>query len=119
VAIKRQPSGSPRLLSGHCQITGKRFPPKHLAKTSASSGIAKQNATKSMSSRRREYVSVVADSTPAAQNITSPLLRPRTFSPRERHVMRPSALEIVAGDCTFVVGHHRIDIGLVLVIFLT
>ncbi len=32
---------------------GNRFPPKRSAKASASSGLAKQNTTKSRSSRRR------------------------------------------------------------------
>jgi hypothetical protein len=44
--------------------------------------IAKQNTTKSLSSRRMEYVSGVADRTPAAQNITSRFVGPRTFSAR-------------------------------------
>jgi hypothetical protein len=52
---------------------------KRLAKVSASSGLAKQNATKSLSSRRREYVSCAADKAAAAVNITSLFLRPRTF----------------------------------------
>jgi hypothetical protein len=43
-------------------------------------GFAKQNTTKALSSRRTEYVSGVADRTPAAQIITSLFLRPRTFS---------------------------------------
>jgi hypothetical protein len=38
-----------------------RSPPKHLANAIASSGLAKQNTTKLRSSRRREYVSGVAD----------------------------------------------------------
>jgi transglutaminase-like putative cysteine protease len=50
------------------------------ATASASFGFAKQNTTKALSSRRTEYVSGVADRTPAAQNITSLFLRPRTFS---------------------------------------
>jgi hypothetical protein len=57
-----------------------RSPPKRLAKASASSGLEKQNITNSLSSRRREYVNGVADRTPAAQNITSLFLRPRTLS---------------------------------------
>ena len=62
---------SPRLFSGYFQVTGNRFPPKRLAKTSASLDLAKQNTTKSPPSQRSEYVSGVADRTPAAQNITS------------------------------------------------
>jgi hypothetical protein len=46
--------------------TGNLSPPKRWAKATASSGLAKQNTTKSLSSRRREYVSGVADRTPAA-----------------------------------------------------
>jgi hypothetical protein len=38
------------------QATGDRLPPKRLARACASSGLAKQNTTKSLSSRRREYV---------------------------------------------------------------
>ena len=40
-------------------VTGKSSPLKRLANASASSGLAKQNTTKSLSSRRREYVSGV------------------------------------------------------------
>jgi hypothetical protein len=45
--------------------------PNGSANASASSGLAKQNTTNSLSSQRRKYVSGVADRTPAAQNITS------------------------------------------------
>ena len=51
-----------------------------LAKASASSGLAKQNTMKSLSSRRKQYASGVPDRTPAAQNITSLFARSRTFS---------------------------------------
>ncbi len=56
-------------------------PPRSLdlAKASASSGLEKQNTTKWLSSLRKAYVSA-ADRTPAAQNITSLFVRPRTFS---------------------------------------
>jgi hypothetical protein len=50
-----------------------------------SSGLEKQNTTKSLSSPRREYVSGGADRATAALNVTSLVLRPRTFSA----VMRP------------------------------
>jgi hypothetical protein len=43
-----------------------------------------------------EYVSGVADRTPAAQNITSRFTRSRTFSPEAQ---RPFALEITGGLC--------------------
>jgi hypothetical protein len=52
-----------------------RSPPNRLVKASASSGLAKPNTTKSLSSRRREYVSGDADRTPAAQGITSLFVR--------------------------------------------
>jgi hypothetical protein len=73
--------------------------------------LEKQNTTKSLSSRRREYVSGAADRTPAAQNITSLFLRPRTLSV-DRYMMRPFALEIAAGDFPFAAGHRRIAISL-------
>jgi hypothetical protein len=62
--------GSPACFQGHRQLLGSRFPPKRLAKASASSGLAKQNTTKSLSSRRRESVRGFADRTPAVQNMT-------------------------------------------------
>jgi hypothetical protein len=40
---------------------GNRSPPMRLAKASASSGLAKPNTAKSLSSRRRKYVRGVAD----------------------------------------------------------
>jgi hypothetical protein len=80
--------GSPRCFQGYRRFSGNRFPPKRLAKASASSGLPQQNTTKSLSSRRREYVSGVADRTPAAQNIT-------------------------AGDFAFAAGHLRIAISAV------
>jgi hypothetical protein len=46
---------------------GNRFPPNRRAKTSASAGFAKQNTTKSLSSRRREYESGVAENTGSAK----------------------------------------------------
>jgi hypothetical protein len=55
-------------------------PPKRLAEASASSGLGKQNTTKSLSSRRRAYVSCAADKAFAAVNITSLFLRPRALS---------------------------------------
>jgi hypothetical protein len=61
-------------------IAGSPLLTKAPAKVCTSSGLAKQNITKSLSSRRKEYVSGTADRTPAAQNITSLFLRPRTFS---------------------------------------
>jgi hypothetical protein len=56
-------------------------------------------------------VSGAADSAPAAQNITSRFMRPRTFSGRERHAMRPCALEITAGDFAIAAHHRRIAIS--------
>lgn len=54
--------GSPACFQGHPRLpVGNCFPPKRLASASASSGSAKQNTTTSLSSRRREYVSDVAD----------------------------------------------------------
>jgi hypothetical protein len=49
--------------------------------------------------RHREYVSGVADKTPAAPNITS----------LKRHVMRPFAVEITAGDSAFAASHCAIS----------
>jgi hypothetical protein len=59
-------------------------PTESSAKTFASSSLAKQHTTKSLFSRRREYVSGVANRTPAAQNITVHGV-PHLFDP-ERHV---------------------------------
>jgi hypothetical protein len=56
------------------------FPTEALGKSLRVLQFGKQNTTKSLSSRRREYVSGVADRTPAAQNITSLFLTPWTFS---------------------------------------
>jgi hypothetical protein len=56
-------------------------------------------------------VSGVADRAPAAQNITSLFLMPRTFLGRERDVMRP--FEITAGDFAFAPGHRRVSISFV------
>jgi hypothetical protein len=57
-----------------------KAPPKALGKGLRVFRICKQNTTKSLSSRRREYVGGVADRTPAAQNITSRFTGSRTFS---------------------------------------
>jgi hypothetical protein len=90
----------------HRPPVGNRSPPKRLAKASASSGLATQNTTKSLSSHRREYASGVADKAPAAQNIASLFNEAPHLLGRNRHVMRPSALEI--GACDFAcVGHRR------------
>jgi hypothetical protein len=59
----------------------------------------------------QEYVSVDADRTPAAPNITSLREAGHLFG-RKRHVMRPSALEIAAGDFALAAGHLRIAISL-------
>jgi hypothetical protein len=73
--------GSPACFEHHRRPpVGNRFPPNRPAKASASCGLAKQNTTTSLSSRRMEYVSGVADRIPAAQNITSRFTRSRTFS---------------------------------------
>jgi hypothetical protein len=75
--------GSPACFQGHRRLpVGNRSPPKRLAKASAFPALEKQNTTKSLSSRRREFASGVADRIPAAQNITSRLTRPYTFSAR-------------------------------------
>jgi hypothetical protein len=63
----------------YCQVVGNRSPPRRSANASASSDLEKQNTTKSLSSRRREYVSGVADKAAAVVNITSLFLRPRIF----------------------------------------
>jgi hypothetical protein len=81
-------------------------PPKRLAKASTSSELTKQNTTTSLSSRRREYVSDVADRALAAENITSVFEAPHRFD-RGRSVMRPFALKITAGDFAFTAGHRR------------
>jgi hypothetical protein len=79
-------------------------PPKRLAKASASSGLEKQNTTKWLSSRRREYVSGVADRTPAAQKYHLAVLHaPHVFG-RVRHVMRPL---IIVGDFALAAVHRR------------
>jgi hypothetical protein len=55
----------PACFQRHCRLpVGNRFPPKRSANASASSGLAKQNTTKSLSSRRGEHVSGLADKTP-------------------------------------------------------
>jgi hypothetical protein len=80
-ACGASPSRARDLIQGHRRLpVAKRWPPKRLAKASASSGLAKQNTTKSLSSRRREYVSCAADRPAAAANISPLFLRPRTFS---------------------------------------
>src|SRR5215467_507474 len=67
----------PRLLSGSPWQT---LPTESIGKRLRVFRLGKAEQTKSPSSRRREYVSGVADRTPAAQNITSPFLTPGTFS---------------------------------------
>jgi hypothetical protein len=69
---------APLVFRGCGWTEGNCSPPKRSAKASASSGFAKQNTTKSLSSRRREYVSRAAGNASAAVNITSLFLRPRT-----------------------------------------
>jgi hypothetical protein len=54
-----------------------------------------------------KYVNGVDDRTPAAQNITSRFTRSPHLFGRERHVMRPCALEIVAGDFALAGGGAR------------
>jgi hypothetical protein len=61
----------------------------------------------------RKHASCAADKAPAALNITSLFLRPRTFSARQHNVVRPFPLEIAAGDFTFAAGHHRNAISFV------
>jgi hypothetical protein len=73
-------SDRPACFQGYRQLSGNRSPLKRLAKAFASSGLAKQNTTKSLSLRRREYVNGVADRTPAAENITSLFTGSRTLS---------------------------------------
>jgi hypothetical protein len=55
-------------------------PLKCWAKASASSGLEKQNTTKSLSSRRKEYVSGATERVFANLRTAAPFLRPRTFS---------------------------------------
>jgi hypothetical protein len=81
-----------------CWFAGNLSPAKRLAKAAASSGLAKQNTTTSLSSWRRKRVSGAADRTPAAQNITSRFIT--------SHAMRPFAREITAGDFAFAAGHR-------------
>src|SRR5215471_5407997 len=57
------------------RVSDKRSPPKRSAKACASSGLAKQNTAKSLSSQRMKQVGGEADRTPAAQNITSRFTR--------------------------------------------
>jgi hypothetical protein len=79
--------GSAACFQGHRRpLVANLSPPKRSVKAAASAGSAKQNTTKSLSSRRMEYVSSAADRAAAAQNITSLL-----FCGRERYVIRPCA----------------------------
>jgi hypothetical protein len=58
-----------------------RSPPKRAANTCASSGVLKQNTTKTAASARRTmYVSGAADSVPAKARTVSLFVGPRTFS---------------------------------------
>jgi hypothetical protein len=73
-------------------------------------GLAKQNTTKSLSSWRNEYLSGVADRTPAAQNIPSLFTGSCTLS--KRHVMRPfadRAVSFVAGTLNLLDGGSLIQ----------
>jgi hypothetical protein len=56
-------------------------------------------------------VSGVADRTPAAQKYHFAAREAPHLFGRERHVMRPLALEITAGDFAFTAGHRRIAIS--------
>jgi hypothetical protein len=84
------------------------FPPKRLANASASSGLAKQNTTKSLSSRPTEYVSGVADRTTSSTKYYLAVHGVPHLFGRKRHVMRPFALEITAGDFALAAGHRRV-----------
>jgi hypothetical protein len=88
-----------------------RSPPKRLAKACASSGLAKQNTMKSLSSQRREYASGVVHRTSAAQKYHLTVLEAPHLFGRKRHLMWPFRLEITGGDFAFAVG-HGIAIGL-------
>jgi hypothetical protein len=57
-------------------------------------------------------VSGDADRAPAALKATSLFLRPPHLLGRERHVMRPFALKVSAGDFALAAGHRRIAISL-------
>jgi hypothetical protein len=85
-------SGSPACFQAHRRVpVGNRFPPKRSAKASASSGLAKQNTTKSLLSRRRECVSGVADRTSGSAKYHLTVDGLPHFFGRERHVMGPFA----------------------------
>jgi hypothetical protein len=56
VTIVRQPDVPEKRTHGR-RLSGNHSPPNRSQNASASSGLAKQNTTKSLSSRRREYVS--------------------------------------------------------------
>jgi hypothetical protein len=68
--------------------------------------LAKQNTTKSLSSRRREHVSCADDKAAAAVNITSLFLRPPRFG-RQHKVVRPVSPKVGTGD--FGCGGHRLN----------
>jgi hypothetical protein len=68
-------SGRPACFQGHRRVpVANRFTPKRSAKASASSGLEKQNTTKSLTSRRREYVGGDADKLAAKPRTTAPIL---------------------------------------------
>ena len=61
-------------------LVGNRFPPKRSAKASASSDLKKENTRRSPSSRRRQYVSGVADTLAATPRTSSVFFEANTFS---------------------------------------
>jgi hypothetical protein len=68
------------LPSNRSQRRRQPLPTEPLGKRLRVFRLGKQKTTKSLSSRRSEYVSGVADRTPAAQNISSRSTGSRTFS---------------------------------------
>jgi hypothetical protein len=84
-----------------------------LAKASASSELSKAEHHQVAVIAAQGAVSGFADPTPAAQNITLTVDEaPRLFG-RKRHVIRPFALEITAGDFAFAASHRLIAISFV------
>jgi hypothetical protein len=75
--LSGRPACSPQ---SHRSAAGDPFPAIALGKSPASCGLAEQNPTKWLSSRRIEYVNSVADRAEAAVSITSLFVRPGTFS---------------------------------------
>jgi hypothetical protein len=80
---------------------------KRSANAPASSGLAKQNTTKSNSSRRIEYVSGGTDRVSAKPRTVSLFFSPRTLSADQRNMMWPAAAELGAVDFGLASAHRR------------